>query len=51
MLADKLLDMNIYELRYFSLISKEKITKTSGINPMKINMDWPSVKRDGKYIL
>lgn len=48
MLADKMLDMNIYELRYFSLITKEKITKTSGINPMKINMDWPSVKRDGK---
>ena len=43
MLADKLLDMNIFELRYFAVISKEKVLKTSGINPMKINLDWPSV--------
>lgn len=47
MIADKLLDMNLYELRYFGAVCKEKISKTSGINPMKINMDWPSVKRDG----
>ena len=46
MLADKLLDMNIYELRYFSMITKERMIKTSGINPMKLNLDWPSVKRD-----
>ena len=25
MLADKLLDMNLFELRYFALLSKEKI--------------------------
>lgn len=49
MLADKLLDMNVFELRYFSLAIKEKMLKTSGINPMKMNLDWPSVKRDGKY--
>lgn len=46
MLADKLLDMNVFELRYFALACKERIQKTSGINPMKINLDWPSVKRD-----
>jgi len=49
MLADKLLDMNVFELRYFSIAIKEKMLKTSGINPMKINLDWPSVKRDGMY--
>jgi hypothetical protein len=48
MLVDKLLDMNIYELRYFSVLTKDKMQKTSGINPMKLNLDWPSVKRDGK---
>lgn len=48
MLADKLLDMNVFELRYFSLAIKEKMLKTSGINPMKMNLDWPSVKKDGK---
>jgi len=46
MLADKLLDMNIFELRYFSIACKERIQKTSGINPMKMNLDWPSVKKD-----
>lgn len=46
MLADKLLDMNVFELRYFALACKERIQKTSGINPMKLNLDWPSVKRD-----
>jgi len=46
MLADKLLDMNIFELRYFSMVCKERVQKTSGINPMKLNLDWPSVKRD-----
>ena len=48
MLADKLLDLNVYELRYFALYTKERVQKTSGINPMKINLDWPSVKQDGK---
>lgn len=48
MLADKLIDMNMYELRYFSLEVKEKIQKSAGINPMKLNLDWPSVKQDGK---
>lgn len=49
MLADKLLDLNLYELRYFALMTKEKVQKTSGINPMKMNLDWPSVKRDGMF--
>lgn len=49
MLADKLLDMNIFELRYFAMLCKDKIQKTSGINPMKLNLDWPSVKRDGNH--
>lgn len=48
MLADKLIDMNMYELRYFTLEVKEKIQKSAGINPMKLNLDWPSVKQDGK---
>lgn len=48
MIADKLLDMNIFELKYFSAVTREKLTKTSGTNPMKINLDWPSVKADGK---
>jgi hypothetical protein len=48
MLTDKFLDLNIFELRYFQQLQKEKLLKTSGMNPMKINLDWPSVKQDGK---
>ena len=50
MLASKLLDLNMFELRYFTLITKQRIQKTSGINPLKINLDWPSVKQDGKFM-
>ena len=46
MLVDKMLDMNIFELRYFSITCKERVQRTSGINPFKLNLDWPSVKRD-----
>ena len=50
MIADKLLDLNIYEMRYFAVLAKEKLQKTSGINRMKLNLDWPSVKKDGKRL-
>ena len=48
MIADKILDLNVFELRYFMSISKEKLLKSSGISPLKMNLDWPSVKKDGK---
>ena len=46
MLCDKLLDMNMFEMRYLALKMKDRVQKTSGINPLKLNMDWPSVKMD-----
>ena len=46
MLADKMLDLNIFEMRYLALSMRERVQKTSGINPLKLNMDWPSVKQD-----
>ena len=51
MLVNKMMEMNLFELRYFAIAIKEKIQKSSGINPFKLNMDWPSVKQDGKYTL
>ena len=50
MLCDKLLELNVFESRYMAVYFKEKIQKTSGINPLKLNMDWPSIKQDGKLI-
>jgi len=46
LLCEKMLDLNMFELRYFSLAMKTRIQRTSGINPLKLNMDWPSVKQD-----
>ena len=44
MITDKLLDLNIFEMRYMALSMKSRVQKTSGINPLKLNMDWPSIK-------
>lgn len=44
MIADKVMDMNVFEMRYFDAILASKIMKSSGINPMKLNLDWPSLK-------
>jgi hypothetical protein len=47
MLVDKVLDLNIFELRYFQMAMQHRVARSTGLNPMKINMDWPSVKQDG----
>lgn len=44
MLCDKVLELNLFELRYFALYQKEKMMKTAGVNPMKLNLDWPSMQ-------
>jgi len=46
MLADKILDLNLFEMRYFQASLSERMLRTSGIHPMKVNMDWPSIKQD-----
>tara|TARA_B110000503_G_C6766463_1_gene257619 strand:+ start:256 stop:429 length:174 start_codon:yes stop_codon:yes gene_type:complete len=46
LLSDKLLDLNVFELRYLAVSMKQRMERTSGINPMKLNMDWPSIKQD-----
>ena len=47
LLAQALLELNTLELRYFSTALREKVFKTSGINPLKLNLDWPTVKQMG----
>ena len=47
MLADKVLDMNLFEHRYFHTLLAQRVQRTSGMNLMKLNLDWPSLKRDG----
>ena len=44
MLADKVLELNTFELRYFEAQMAKKVMQATGISPMKMNMDWPSVK-------
>jgi len=44
MLADKVLDFSLFESRYFHAVLAQRIMRTSGLNMMKLNMDWPSLK-------
>lgn len=44
MLADRLLDMNVFEMRYLHSSMRQRLLRTSGLDPMKINLDWPSIK-------
>ena len=46
MLVDKVLDLNLFEMRYFIAQQEIKAAKSTGLSPMKMNLDWPSVKRD-----
>ena len=46
MLADKVMTLNLYEMRYFAMQVKEKTRQATGLNPMKLNLDWPSIKQD-----
>lgn len=46
LLTEKMLDLNMFELRYLAVSMKTRMERTSGINPLKLNMDWPSVKQD-----
>ena len=47
MICDKILELNVFELRYMTSTVRTKIEKSAGINPLKLNLDWPSVKMDG----
>ena len=42
MVADRVTDFNVLEMRYFITIMKEKLIKSTGISPLKVNMDWPA---------
>ena len=44
MLVDKCVDMNMMEIRYFVSQVGIRIQRTSGMNMMKLNLDWPSLK-------
>lgn len=46
LLVDKVTELNIFEMRYFSVSLRDRIQKTTGMNPLKLNMDWPSIKKD-----
>ena len=48
LLADKLLEMNTFEMRYLAQSVKMRIARTSGMNPLKLNLDWPSIKQDAQ---
>ena len=44
MLCDKVVDMNMVEMRYFHAQIGIRLKRVSGMNLMKLNLDWPSLK-------
>ena len=46
MLADKVVELNLFEMRYFSMLVSKKVAASTGLSPMKMNLDWPSLKQD-----
>jgi len=50
-LIDATLELNVMEIRYFALMTKQRIQKTTGLSPMKMNNDWPAMKmlEDGTW--
>ena len=46
LLAKMTSGLDTYELDYFELYLSNKVKKTTGLHPMKLNMDWPSLKMD-----
>ena len=46
MIVDKVLSLNVFELRYFQTQIGIKVQKSTGMNPLKMNLDWPSIKKD-----
>lgn len=46
MLVDKTLTLNLFEMRYFQILLKTQVQKATGMNPLKLNLDWPSIKQD-----
>ena len=46
MLVDKVMDLNLFEMRYYVAKMEIKAAKSTGLSPMKMNLDWPSVKKD-----
>jgi len=50
-LTKMMIKFNIFELRYLSYRVKEKLRRGVGINPLKLNIDWPSIKPNGTFSL
>ena len=38
--------LNIFETRYFGMQVRRRVQSVAGINPLKLNLDWPSIRQD-----
>ena len=48
LVVQAVLDSNSFELRYFASRIQDKVQRASGVHPLKLNLDWPSLKQLGK---
>lgn len=47
LLATAFLELNMFELRYFGNTFRERVRKSTGINPFNLNIDWATVQQRG----
>ncbi|KRW98850.1 Ribosomal protein L7/L12, C-terminal/adaptor protein ClpS-like [Pseudocohnilembus persalinus] len=45
LIAKAMLDLNVFESRYLTISLKENIYKSTNIDLMKLNIDWPGIKQ------
>lgn len=45
------MDLNLHEMEYLAVGMKEYLMKGLGINPLKLNMDWPSMQMICSFLL
>lgn len=46
-LVEKTQNLNMLERKYFTIMIRDQIIKTTGFNPLKINNQWPEFKELG----
>ena len=48
LITEKVTNLNKSEHKYFKMVLAQHVIKASGMNLLKMNMDWPSLKKDSK---
>lgn len=50
-LKKMILGFSIFEVRYMSYRLRERLKRGVGISPLKLSIDWPSIKASGTLLI